>query len=249
MLRERLGAGVRAGASPCAAKYAVAQRSGAERVVVVVAGLPALEHRAAALPRLGGVALGGRDARERRGRVDRHVVVGVARRDGERRGEQPPRRASAAPRRRGWRRAGPRRRRRSCRSAIISRHMRVAPRPLAALAQHVGHARHAGADRVRVRARPAQRQRGVERLLGAAQVGRLVQRHAEALVELGGDRGEVVLEREREAVADELEARRRSRRAWRAPCPRCPARGCAGRRGPARSASRLAACAISTASP
>ena len=215
--------------SPWAAKCDGRPAQRRERVVVVVAGLPALEHGPAALPRLGDVALGGRDARERRGRVDDHVVVRVARRDGERGGEQAPRGRVAGPRRRGWRRAGPRRRRPCVPPAIISRHIRVRARPVAALAQHVGHARHAGADRVRVRARLAQLQRGVERLLGAAEVGRLVERHAEALVELGGDRGEVVLEREREAVADDLQPGARGRRAWRAPCPRPRARGCAGR--------------------
>ena len=57
----------------------------------------------------------------------------------------------------------------------------------------------------RVRAGAAELQRRVERLLGAAVVGRVVERDAEALVELGGDRGEVVLERQREAAAHRLQ--------------------------------------------
>ena len=47
---------------------------------------------------------------------------------------------------------------------------------------------------------------GVERLLGLAVVGAVVEDEAEALVELGGDRGEVVLERQGEAAADRLQA-------------------------------------------
>ncbi len=92
--------------------------------------------------------------------------------------------------------------------AISSRHICGRARPLAALAQDVRHARHARDLGVRVGARGAQLQRGVQRLLGAAVVGRVVERDAEALVELGGDGGEVVLERERQAVAHGLQAGR-----------------------------------------
>ena len=55
-----------------------------------------------------------------------------------------------------------------------------------------------------------------------AVVGRVVEHHAEALVELGGDHGEVVLERQREPAADDLEARRRSRPAWPRATPSMP---------------------------
>ena len=142
---ERLGAGVRAGAVALLREERGRPAQPAERVVAVVAASQrastARQRSAASVV----VALRGGDAGERGRRVDRHVVVAEPRRDGQRRGEQPPRRAVAGPGWRGSRRAAPRPRTRPSPAAIISRQISVAARPLAALAQHVGEAGDAGA--------------------------------------------------------------------------------------------------------
>ena len=241
---ERLGTGVRARAVARGGEVHGRPAQPPERVVVVVAVLPAGEHRAAALPRLVVGALRGGDARQRRGRVDRHVVV--AERATRRRARtSSSRRAGAelalegvdAPEQALGDVDG------GAGGDQLAAHPRRA-RPVAALAQHVGHARDAGDLGACVRARSGTAPSAVSSASSArAVVGRLVQRDAEALVELGGDRREVVLEREGEAAADRLQAARRSRRASRAPCPRAPARGCAGRCARRASASRSAACA------
>ena len=78
--------------------------------------------------------------------------------------------------------------------------------PVAELAQDVGDARQADVlERVGA-ARAAQAERGGERLVRAAVVARGLQGRAEALVELGGLRRELVGEREREPGADRLDA-------------------------------------------
>ena len=78
--------------------------------------------------------------------------------------------------------------------------------PVAELAQDVGDARQAAVlERVGV-AGAAQADRGGERLVRAAVVARGLERRAEALVELGGLRRELVGEREREPGADRLDA-------------------------------------------
>jgi hypothetical protein len=134
-------------------------------------------------------------------------VVGGAHRAGQRAGEQPPRRAVLAL-------VGVDRAEQAAgheRARVAGEHLAadlLRPAPLAALAQHEREAAHAGAERRGVRVGATQLQRGVERLLGGRVVGRLVERHAEPLVELGGDGRQVVLEREREAVAHDRQARR-----------------------------------------
>jgi hypothetical protein len=78
----------------------------------------------------------------------------------------------------------------------------LGPRPLAALAQDVDEAGDAGDFGAGVAVGAAEVEGGVERLLGAAVVGAVVEDEAEPLVELGGDGGEVVLERQRQAGLD-----------------------------------------------
>ena len=77
--------------------------------------------------------------------------------------------------------------------------------PLAALAQHVDEAGDAGELGADVLAGPAEAERGVQRFLGAAVVGGVVEDHAEALVELGRDRRQVVLEGQGKRAADRLQ--------------------------------------------
>ena len=79
-------------------------------------------------------------------------------------------------------------------------------RPLPALAQHIDHAGHAGDLGARLIRGAAELEGAVERLLGAAVVGRVVEHDAQSLVELGRDRREVVLEGEREAGAHGLQS-------------------------------------------
>ncbi len=88
----------------------------------------------------------------------------------------------------------------------LAAHLCGAP-PVAALAQDVGQARDARDLHPAVAGRLAEIERGVERLLGAAKVGGVVERDAQALVEVGGDRREIVLERDREGRAHDLDAR------------------------------------------
>ena len=107
---------------------------------------------------------------------------------------------------------------------------------------------HAASDAA-VRAGAAELQRRVERLLGAAVVGRLVERHAEALVELGRDRGQVVLERQREAAAHRLEPALVVAVLGASPCPRARRRGSAGRCGRRPRPARARPRASSIASP
>ena len=78
--------------------------------------------------------------------------------------------------------------------------------PVAELAQDVGDARQADVlERVGA-AGAAQAERGGERLVRAAVVARRLERRAEALVELGGLRRELMGQREREPGADRLDA-------------------------------------------
>ena len=79
------------------------------------------------------------------------------------------------------------------------------PGPLAAFAQHVHQAGHAGLGGP-VAVGPAQPEGGIEGLLGAAVVRRVVENHSEPLIELRGDRGEVMLQRQCQDPADGLEA-------------------------------------------
>ena len=80
------------------------------------------------------------------------------------------------------------------------------PRPLAALAEDVDEAGDAGDLGPGVSVGAAEVERGVERFLGLAVVGAVVEDEAEPLVELCCDRGEVVLERQGETGADRLQA-------------------------------------------
>ena len=87
----------------------------------------------------------------------------------------------------------------------LAAHLRRAA-PVAAVAQHVDHARHARELRAGVAAGTAEVECGGERILRAPVVGRVVEHDAEPLVELCRDRREVVLEREREPAAHDLQS-------------------------------------------
>ena len=77
----------------------------------------------------------------------------------------------------------------------------------------------------------------VERLPGARVVAGGLEHGPESLVGVGGLGRQPVLEREREALLDQLAARPRTRRAWRARRPPPPAPATAGRARPAARAS------------
>ena len=171
----------------------------------------------------------------------------VARRDGRRRAAAAPTRS--LPCRRGWRRSVPRHphgRALGDQLAATS----SAPRPLAALAQHVDHAGDAGELASPPRSSVRQMPSAVSSAsCGAAVVGRLVEHHAEPLVELGRDRDQVC-----------SSASARPRRHGSRPCAvvaagavaalRCPSARIAQVEPPGGSPPRgRAACASSIASP
>ena len=176
-----------------------------DRVVVVLALLPAGEQLAAAAGRLVLEPFGGGDDRQRGGRVDVHVVVADRGGDRARGAQHAPRDAVLAFE--GVDRADqplgdPDR---GVGLDQLATELRR-PRPLAALAEDVDEAGDAGDLGAGVAVGAAEVEGGVERLLGLAVVGAVVEDEAEALVELGGDRGEVVLERQGETAADRLQA-------------------------------------------
>ena len=86
--------------------------------------------------------------------------------------------------------------------AISSRLICAARGPFAALAQDVRHARHARHLDAALARRLAQVERAVQRLLGAREVRRVVQRDAEPLVEVRGDGRQVVFECQRQCGLD-----------------------------------------------
>ena len=167
---QRLGAHVRAGAVAAAGEEARRPLQARDREVMVLGGVPALEQLAHVLGRFVVRALGGRDVGETRDRVDAHVVVPDWLR-GRQRGDQHP------PRRRQLALEAVDRAEQALRDpgglagvAHVAAEL-ARPPPLAALAQHVDEAADARRLGARVAVDPAQPERGVERLLGAAIVG------------------------------------------------------------------------------
>ena len=213
--------------SPSWLKKPAPKRRPGDCVVMVLAALPEGEQRAAALRGFLGVALDRGHMGEAGGDVHRDVVVAHLGGCGQRGREHPPSRAQLAlggvdlPE-----------------DAVCDpdRGVRVDQlpaepqrlRPLAALAQHVDDAGHAGNLGARLVDGAAELQGGVERPLGAAVVGRVVEHDAQPLVQLGRDGRQVVLEGEREASCARSPAPRRTRPAWPSPPRGARARALAG---------------------
>ena len=250
--RQRLGAGARLAERAVAGEEARRPAKAPDRVVVVLAALPALQQEAAVRAGVVEVALVLRRARRARRRCPRSSRP--------RRGARPcrgtGRAAAGRPTTRRGRRGSIRARRPppAWRPALApgrrssSRELRGAL-PVAQLAQHVGHAAEARVLHAVGAARLAEADRGGERIARAAVVARDLVGRAEPLVDLRRLERELVLERQREPGPDRLHPRRRTPRPSRArrPGARGPARAdrCA-RRAPASSPARRVS---STASP
>ena len=230
-LRQRLGAGVQVGAIALAGEERRRPADPPDRVVVVLALLPAGEQGAAVLGRLLLGPLGRGDVGEARGRVHEHVVV--ANRGGDRaRGREHPARRGQLPLE-SVDRADQALGHPDRRAGVDQLATQLAgARPLAALAQHVDEAGDAGELGDDVLAGAAEAERGVQRFLGAAVVRGVVEDHAEALVELRRDRRQVVLEGEGKRAADRLQPASRTRRPWPARRPAARGRERRGRAGP-----------------